>query len=46
MKIGLVEKKLFLSLGGRITLIQLCLSHIPSYFLSLFKILFFSDVKD
>ncbi|RVW41858.1 putative ribonuclease H protein [Vitis vinifera] len=25
-------------LGGRITLIQSCLSHIPSYFLSLFKI--------
>ncbi|RVW60988.1 putative ribonuclease H protein [Vitis vinifera] len=32
-------KKAFLSLGGRITLIQSCLSHIPSYFLSLFKIL-------
>ncbi|KAL6343054.1 hypothetical protein AAG906_017866 [Vitis piasezkii] len=31
-------KKAFLSLGGRITLIQSCLSHIPSYFLSLFKI--------
>ena len=31
-------KKTFLSLGGRITLIQSCLSHIPSYFLSLFKI--------
>ncbi|RVW93876.1 Transposon TX1 uncharacterized 149 kDa protein [Vitis vinifera] len=31
-------KKAFLSLGGRITLIQFCLSHIPSYFLSLFKI--------
>ncbi|RVW46760.1 GTP-binding protein TypA/BipA-like [Vitis vinifera] len=30
--------KTFLSLGGRITLIQSCLSHIPSYFLSLFKI--------
>ena len=28
----------FLSLGGRITLIQCYLSHIPSYFLSLFKI--------
>ena len=27
-----------MSLGGRITLIQSCLSHIPSYFLSLFKI--------
>ena len=25
-------------LGGRITLIHLCLSHIPSYFLSMFKI--------
>ena len=33
-----MEKKAFLSLGGRITLIQSCLSHIPSYFLSLFKI--------
>ena len=31
-------KKAFLSLGGRITLIQSYLSHIPSYFLSLFKI--------
>ncbi|RVW35813.1 putative ribonuclease H protein [Vitis vinifera] len=31
-------KKTYLSLGGRITLIQSCLSHIPSYFLSLFKI--------
>ncbi|RVW96808.1 Transposon TX1 uncharacterized 149 kDa protein [Vitis vinifera] len=31
-------KKAYLSLGGRITLIQSCLSHIPSYFLSLFKI--------
>ena len=31
-------KKAFLSLGGRITLILSCLSHIPSYFLSLFKI--------
>ncbi|KAJ9685197.1 hypothetical protein PVL29_017290 [Vitis rotundifolia] len=31
-------KKAFLSLGGRITLIQSSLSHIPSYFLSLFKI--------
>ena len=31
-------KKYFLFLGGRITLIQFCLSHIPSYFLSLFKI--------
>ena len=31
-------KKAFLSLGGRITSIQSCLSHIPSYFLSLFKI--------
>ena len=27
-----------MSLGGRITLIQSCLSHIPNYFLSLFKI--------
>ena len=32
-------KKAFLSLGGRITLILSCLSHILSYFLSLFKIL-------
>ena len=31
-------KKTFLSLGGRITLIQSSLSHIPSYFLSFFKI--------
>ena len=32
-------KKAFLSFRGRITLIQSILSHIPSYFLSLFKIL-------
>ena len=32
------RKKTFLSLGSRITLIQSCLSHIPSYFLSLFKV--------
>ena len=32
-------KKAFLSLGGRITSIQSSLSYIPSYFLSLFKIL-------
>ena len=32
-------KRAFLSLGGRITLIQSCFSHIPNYFLSLFKIL-------
>ena len=31
-------KNTFLSLGGRITLIQSSLSHIPSYFLSFFKI--------
>ena len=31
-------KNAFLSLGGRITLIQSSLSHIPSYFLSFFKI--------
>ena len=31
-------KMTFLSLGGRITLIQSSLPHIPSYFLSLFKI--------
>ena len=31
-------KKGYLSLDGSITLIQLCLSHISSYFLSLFKI--------
>ncbi|RVW69297.1 putative ribonuclease H protein [Vitis vinifera] len=31
-------QKAYLSLGGRITLLQSCLSHIPSYFLSLFKI--------
>ena len=28
----------YLSFGGRITLLHSCLSHIPSYFLSLFKI--------
>ena len=32
------RKKLFLSLGGGITLIQSCLLDILSYFLSLFKI--------
>ena len=32
-------KRALLSLGGRITLIQSCFSHIPNYFLSLFKIL-------
>ena len=31
-------KKVFLSLGSRITIIQSCLLRIPSYFLSLFKI--------
>ena len=31
-------KKACLSFGGRITLIQSCSSHIPSYFLSLFRI--------
>ena len=31
-------EKAFLSLGRRITLIQSCLSHIPSYFLSIFKV--------
>ena len=31
-------KKAHLSLRGTITLIQSCLSHIPTYFLSLFKI--------
>ena len=31
-------KKAYLSFGGRLTLIHSCLSHIPSYFLSLFKI--------
>ena len=31
-------RKAFLSLGGRISLIQSCVSHIPSYFLPLFKI--------
>ena len=34
---GWLEKDLFV-FGGRITLIQSSLSHIPSYFLSLFKI--------
>ena len=32
-------QKTYLSFGGRITLIHSCLSHIPSYVLSLFKIL-------
>ena len=32
------SKKAFLLLKGRIILIQSCLSHIPSYFLSLFRI--------
>ena len=32
------RKKPFLSLRGRINLIQSCLSHIPNYFLSLFKV--------
>ena len=31
-------QKAFLSFGGRITLIQSCLTHMPCYFLSLFKI--------
>ncbi|RVW39554.1 Transposon TX1 uncharacterized 149 kDa protein [Vitis vinifera] len=30
-------QKAYLSFGGRITLIQSCLTHLPSYFLSLFK---------
>ena len=34
----MVGKRLFCHLGGRITLIQSCLSHIHSYFLSLFRI--------
>ena len=31
-------QKAYLSFGGRISLIHSCLSHIPSYILSLFKI--------
>ena len=31
-------KKTYLSFGDRITLIQSCLTHMPCYFLSLFKI--------
>ncbi|RVW82961.1 Transposon TX1 uncharacterized 149 kDa protein [Vitis vinifera] len=31
-------QKTYLSFGGRITLIQSCLTHMPCYFLSLFKI--------
>ncbi|RVW60294.1 putative ribonuclease H protein [Vitis vinifera] len=31
-------QKAYLSFGGRITLIQSCLTHMPCYFLSLFKI--------
>ena len=38
-RLGWLEKDLFVFGGGRITLIQSCLSHIPIYFLSLFKIL-------
>ena len=38
-RLGWLEKDLFVFGEGRITLIQSCLSHIPSYFLSLFKIL-------
>ena len=30
-------QKAYLSFGGRITLIQSCLTHMPCYFLSLFK---------
>ncbi|RVW17848.1 Isoamylase 3, chloroplastic [Vitis vinifera] len=32
------RQKVYLSFGGRITLIQSCLTHMPSYFLSLVKI--------
>ncbi|RVX15851.1 Tetratricopeptide repeat protein SKI3 [Vitis vinifera] len=38
-RLGWLEKDLFVFGEGRITLIQSCLSHIPIYFLSLFKIL-------
>lgn len=31
-------QKTYLSFGGRITLIQSCLTHMPCYFLSLFKL--------
>ena len=31
-------QKTYLSFGGRITLIRSCLSHMPCYFLSLFKL--------
>ncbi|RVW24904.1 putative ribonuclease H protein [Vitis vinifera] len=31
-------QKAYLSIGGRITLIQSCLTHLPCYFLSLFKL--------
>ena len=37
--------KKLLSLSGRVTLIQSCLSHIPSYFLSLYKIPFSMTTK-
>ena len=37
-RLGWLEKDLFVFGEGRITLIQSCLSHIPSYFLSLLKI--------
>ena len=30
--------KTYLSFGGRITLIQSCLTHMPCYFLALFKL--------
>lgn len=38
-------KKTYLFLGERITLIQSCLSHIPSYFFSMFKIPSFVVLK-
>ena len=31
-------QKAYLSFGGRVTLVQSCLTHMPRYFLSLFKI--------
>lgn len=31
-------KKIFLSFGGRITLVQSCFSFIPAYFLLIFKV--------
>ena len=38
-------EKDFLSLGGRITLIQACLTHIPNYFLFLYRIIILVAIR-